>query len=853
MSTLTELVVDGAAPAPDIAGPRFAFPVMARVAGLPGDALDLASEELPGLLDDAARQEAELTALAGRLEDALFRIVPRVEEPRLRRRILAGRRAVHRLADLPWDDDVRAEVRRLLDEDESRAVTEYRAGRDRMDRVTGLLTEQVAADRELALDVLHDAVRHPGMPEALVMAAPDWVRHKRPHERRLTAAKDVRTLVAYVSRAAAKTSPFSGLTTVGRAGRQGQGRALSRTTVELGYRALQVLARDARTAGLLTFRPAPVVRDRASSDGGDGPSGRHAAGQAGRSGLLLASELVAAGGAVWRDDRVVETLLDHSWFEALTGEAGADGPPLPLDTVLARVGGADPFARVVRLLDQGHLEVVPPWRRDEDPLAVLGRLLGDADSPVGGAVLTGLAEAGRRAAGTSGRERIEVAEEVDRSAAAVLGRAADGRRSGLVYEDRETAVAVEDPMTSPRVRRAMEALGRRARPRIFRSHVYDLMVEQFVAEFGAGGVCDRPLEFFMRLAVERDQDTRLQTAQMADVRARSEPGDRAWLPVGATSAPAHLGVMWQEAEEAPGGGRRAGSRVVVNNLGSGTGSIVARFADLLGADFRAELTAGVQALWGDVPARELTIWNDCNTAQAECSGVLPPLLLPKEPGASGGLTLDRTVLVHDAESDTLSLTDRGGTPFGLAYLGLTPKHAHHGYLRYLGTLADPWINGSPDCDYTGTKVFDLLPMCGPTTVRLPRIEDDDLVVRRESWLVPVADLPGADGGTDDVALLRQAHAFRRAHGIGDEVFVHQLGGYQHMVGGLMKPHWASLVSATSIRTVVRSLDPTTTHVRVVEALPGRRGHTQRDADGVRRATEHVVLMHWDRTGAGDTR
>ncbi|WP_447644597.1 hypothetical protein [Nocardioides zeae] len=238
------------------------------------------------------------------------------------------------------------------------------------------------------------------------------------------------------------------------------------------------------------------------------------------------------------------------------------------------------------------------------------------------------------------------------------------------------------------------------------------------------------------------------------------------------------------------------------------------------------------------------MWTDCNTAQAECSGVLPPLLVPGEPGASGALRLEDAVLTHDAMSDTLALTDAAGEPFGLAYLGLTPKHLLQGYLRLLGALADPWINASPDVDYTVLMQGRLAALCGTGVVAVPRVEHDGLVTRRASWIVPRELLPVPGGPGGDAGLVRAAHRLRDEHGMPEEVFVHQLGGWGTPMGGTRKPIWTSFASATALRVLQQTLAPETRHLRVVEALPARSEHAQRDAEGRPVVAEHAALLHW---------
>ncbi|MEZ5094791.1 MAG: hypothetical protein R2731_00805 [Nocardioides sp.] len=399
-----------------------------------------------------------------------------------------------------------------------------------------------------------------------------------------------------------------------------------------------------------------------------------------------------------------------------------------------------------------------------------------------------------------------------------------------------------DPRSLPGVGDHLRHLAELVRPAVFRSHVYDLVVQRFVAEHHSGGWCRDALGFLMRGSVERDADRDLQRAMGADFEARSAPGERAWLPVGVTSIGPHAGVMYQVATGPLGDPEQPVT--VVNNFGSGTGSLLARFAHLLGEEFRGQLEDHIRGAWADLPVRELTLWTEANTAQAECSGILPPLLVPGEPDAPDGLALQDCGLAHDPVTDTLALTDPRGEPFGLTYLGLTPRHLLQGYLRLLGVLADPWINGSPHSDYTVTKYALLAELSTDHVEELPRVVQRGLVTRRRSWVVPRGMLPDIDGSDRDLCLA--ASRLREEHGMPEEVFIHQLGGFGAPMTGLRKPTWTSWSSPTCLRVALGTLAPQTAHVRVVEALPASTGHVQRDPDGRPRATEHCQLLAWPR-------
>lgn len=810
--------------------------VLTRVAGLPSDALDLVAPATRKLLAEHAAAAERLSALAPELTEVLFDLVPRLDDDvPLRRKALAAKRSVNRLDLPPWDEDVRRRLAERLPPDAASLLDVWvrRAGERQ-----GLLEQlgaQLAEDRDQAVQALHQSLEpggdtvggagKGGFGASLAIAAPDWIRH-RDHKARST--KKLKTLYSYVARAAVKTSPFSGLTTVGEAGAAGHGRGRSRTSATTAYLALRRLARDPSTAGLLRYRVAPVRPGTPTEPAG----------------LLLHSEVIITEGVVWRHDRAVEA--DYALPSMAGLRSGATFAEL-----LAAVGGARPFTRFVRLLDAGVVQPVPPWTRGEAPFPALAALLEDdlTASPIGRRDLSRAHSLGDGAWREDAEIRIAAAAELRDLTGGWNEHGDRGERkpSGLVYEDRETDLSLPDPLTVPEVQADLTTLGERMRPYLFRSHLYDFLLERFTAEFGAGGVCRDPLGFLMRLTVDRDANPPLERALFADMASRRDPADRAWLPVGPTSAPPNAGVFFQMEAASQADVEAGRYRLVVNQYGAGTGGLFSRFGRLLGDGFRDRLAAHIERCWPGVPCRELVVWTDCNTVQSECGGLLPPLVLPGEAEAENGLTLDDTALVHDTRDDTLSLFDRNGDPIGLVYLGLIPQHLLQSYVRLLAILADPWVNGSPHSDYTMTKAHELGPLCGDGVTELPRVTDgpgDRLVTRRASWIVPTSAIPRPDG--DETALAVRLDAFRRAHGIPEEVFVHQLGGAGNALGMTAdrKPMWVSLASPLSVEVLHHWLSPQTSHLRLVEALPERSLHAQRDALGRPRVTEHVALLAW---------
>jgi hypothetical protein len=429
--------------------------------------------------------------------------------------------------------------------------------------------------------------------------------------------------------------------------------------------------------------------------------------------------------------------------------------------------------------------------------------------------------------------------------------------SEVWYEDAVTGLRLPPVLDEAETAGELRRLGAAIRPRLFRSHLYDELVRRFVAEYGRGGVCDDVLGFAMRCGAETDRDPEMERAMGLDLAAREDPGERAWLPVGPSSAPPSTAVLFQRIEGArgAGGGDGAGHpRLVVNQFNPGTGGLLARFKELLGDGFAHALRSHVRRCWPHAEHHhELVLWTECSTAQAQSSGLLPPLTLPGELDAPGALDLTRTRLVHDPREDTLTLLAPDGLPVAVAYTGLVPAHLFPKFARFLSVLADPWVNGSPLADY---RMPFQLPRDPERVVALERRTLGRTVTRRASWIVPVDQLPlpdredAKDGG--DVAAVAAADAFRRAHGMPRELFAYLLPAKAAGMspGHDRKPLWISLDSAVSLDVLAHWITPDTVHLRLVEALPAHDQHPLRDEDGDRRAAEHAVLLHWADDKAG---
>jgi len=193
------------------------IPVIARVAGLPADAVRRLGTTLCDALPELSRLEAALARARTELADALHPLVPGAA-PGLRRLILAvrrdcfnGRPLARHLRSPEWPA-LRAAAGPLADETASLEETLLR----RRDGWCTAYAREAARQRQLLARPLAD----PAFLRGLALASPDLFRAARrlagPDAPTGRAARKLESnLLRYVSRAAVKLSPFSTFTRIG--------------------------------------------------------------------------------------------------------------------------------------------------------------------------------------------------------------------------------------------------------------------------------------------------------------------------------------------------------------------------------------------------------------------------------------------------------------------------------------------------------------------------------------------------------------------------------------------------------------------------------------------------------------
>ncbi|MGW1173538.1 hypothetical protein ACWD4P_07435 [Kitasatospora sp. NPDC002543] len=805
-----------------------------RVNSLPVEDLNLALRSTGASLRLETALEQQLDGITGPLSEALHALVPALDhEPGLRRAVLGLRRAVHNGRSVTPSPAVLQAVSERLAPATSRLLARWS---ERTGRLAGQRAETDARYGEetaRATVLLREALADPRLAQGLAHASPHLLGHltSKPLEPQSKAARSV---LGYVSRAALKTSPFSRLTALALDGVQPSTDGHSYVAQHHVRSWLDVLARDERTAAAFQVEPNDSARYL-----GDRPH-------------LLVSSYNAGGTTAWRSD----TLVDAGLYAPLLRTLAA-WPRMTVAECLIRIGGEDPFAGYLRLLDTGWLRLVLPWRPDDRrPLPELARSLDGLDHPVARRTATLLRHLDSEAAELSrlpGARRVRIVEQL--AASTRPGADGDPRPTVrfAVYEDAVADVTADIP--GDHVRADLAELGRLIRPQVFRSHIYDWLRDEFVLRHGSGRRCSDVFQFLWEVAADPEHDRKFTRALLLDRGMVGRPTDRAWLPVSASSAPPTTAVLYQLAAASADDIRQGRHRLVVNQYNPGMGGLVARFRALLAPGRPGEmgLTEHLQGWVADafpqaVPC-QLTLSGDVNGMHRAADGVLPGLRWPGEPSGPGGSpgSASGITVEHDPTTDTLRLATEDGETIAPVYLGVVPIHLIPGVARLLLSLADPWVNGSR-LSCTRSPLDATSPPQQGGVELLPGVSHGRLVLGRRTWRFAPGVIPRPEKGETPVAFFRRMHRWRVGHGIPDEVFLSVESSVPTGDQAATKPAWLSFLSPHAVWAAATQLGSAThmVAIRLAVAAPDRSEYWVRDGRGLSRAAEHISLLRWER-------
>ncbi|WP_167542389.1 lantibiotic dehydratase [Rathayibacter tritici] len=493
---------------------------------------------------------------------------------------------------------------------------------------------------------------------------------------------------------------------------------------------------------------------------------------------------------------------------------------------LLGLAGDGGWPRVERWISATAIQACIPWEADtERPENVLGKLM--MNSPAGDIAEAGvdLLEVGRQAeevASLSGEARSEAVEAVSRR----LERIADVvgvilPRCRLIDEDAGCAPPHFVPLSTEEITVLDEAI----RPTLFRSRLYDLLLDAFLAEYGCGGAAIDVIGFLTSCSLSTHFRRQMRGAKAADSGPDAHT-NRETLAVGVTSAPPSASIFLQRTPEDQNG------NLVVNQIMPGLGAVVARFTALGDGPetLRPAIASWVAEAYPDVTdCRALVPGARVNALQRAATAVLPVL-----DGDDLRQALAQLILRHDVEHNVLEFTRPDGQPVAPVPLGIVPAWTFEGPVALLMTLLNPWIDGTTMTReshpvFRARRSHDLM--------REPRVTSGTVVTHRETWRVPADSVPTR--GNDSIGrFLMRLHSWRIELGLPEEVFV-RVHGDDPFDSATRKPLWLRFTSWHAV-SAVWALIPGRNSLEIQECVPTRAPSSP--------TIESVITMHWERPG-----
>jgi hypothetical protein len=686
------------------------------------------------------------------------------DETALRRAILQAKRDIHNQAPCKLGVDVLDQIESRLDDPMKQAFRVWRETEAAL-RVTIDEAERVfAAELQTKLRAgLRMSLQDPLFRNALSLASPGVARHALREKDWPTKPEPdnfERSLLGYLMRAAAKTSPFSSfmattaveLDLAAGADRPklepGHAGCVTRLNRGVVARLLRAVLRQAARDDAVPLRVNPTLQKI-------GPQRFRAL--CGRDVVLL--------GRPWREQRRAQFQLHAKLGEVLLGAPADDRWSGWLRRFQAAGIAADQTESLLgKLVDRDLLTL--PAQLDAfcaDPEAELLRVAATVATPRLEPALAPLRELVGIAAGLSGGEQ----RDPERGA----GQIREAEAASMSLLEAESAeffqnIILEDCWTGGvSGRLGGELLAPLADLQDFLSTQIEMsphycrLRQQFVERFGIGGRCDDVVDFLVH-AGDRLVD-------VTEYGSRIREDEAALPPAGAAIA---VTAQLQIAVDPSG---RRPPLAIVNKVFDRPAWLAARFASMQSHEEDRNFLREALSDWLDriaAPAEpvDLPINGGCNDLQTHPRLTRRVLAWPGEPLAipeGDRIHPEELRLVDNPETGLLDLFDGGRRPISLLYLGSTFPTTSWGIPYALSILTQPLrlIRPSfPPPRTDGEFVF------------VPRITRGRVILRRAVWWVRTDYLKCAWFAQIGPARLRNVHRECRRHGLPETFFAQRI-------------------------------------------------------------------------------
>lgn len=790
-----------------------------RVAPLPHRMLrDMAFETTWEEIGLARAAQDELASLGSEVVDEIHGLIPTITDSQLRRALLGIKRAAHQAC---------ADISPVI----------LQTVRDAMPTLTRLVKlaswldlvrdKQQANERAAAAGLrdidartrrtMRAALAYPSFSYALALSAPRLfekvVIHHDFNDGKPRTNKSERSLMNYLGRAAAKTSPLSTFMFNAWVG-TGVGRGWSdlcftsafdyvpETDVTRG--AVARLARFARRDSHCYDQPM-LAPNLSLSWTGDGRV------------QAIASTYIELVGRSWRQERLARFVLPENVQAILKDFTSPVRQDLLAERFLAaHYSAKDSQKWIMQLLSRGLILSAPLWHaHDGSPLPALIASLRQEGNTLAAPVVDQLAalqdrivRIGTADAHSALRLHAEVNTLIDRAQSLVGARFSKPFQSNL---SQNVAVSGVEGGLGPQFDTLVKELGTELAKHVAVSNEYRVILDLFKCAFGVGGRCDNLLKFLMD-SFSAFSEACAQPPTTSDIVSDAVLGVTAYVQ-----------IITPDMQTLDAG--RA--HLVANLIYERAGWQAARYLPRQdGAPGNATwmMAAWLRNLAGNAEPVEMTFSGENNCLQAHCAVTERVLAWPCEGrgierGADAGAIDPRQVsVIHDVLTNRLRFFAPCGKEIALMYLGGVMPTGSWGISSMLIRMAEPLTIRRPN------HLFNR-PMLGQEVVHQPRIAHGRVTLYRASWQIRASTLTELLALKDHVAQMRALEAFFREHSIprisyvNAEVDHSAIESQRLNLDRLRKPTWFDVANPLCLDLLQR-LCGQAQKLTFREALPG---------------------------------
>lgn len=419
----------------------------------------------------------------------------------------------------------------------------------------------------------------------------------------------------------------------------------------------------------------------------------------------------------------------------------------------------------------------------------------------------------------------------------------------IIYQDYRYGFE-NRPTLSSDILKELEHISREISKKIIYSHLYDEILTFFIQKFGKGGDCFNILEFVREFIEDYSIFQKIQTCLQKDKEEfEKEKIDRTPDKLQSASLINPAALLYYQICEVQEENKMKGEDfyVVINQIGEGNGNIFGRFLPLFENKGRNllfdNLKKDIKLKCDNSKVLQVNYGEDWSNLQI-IDEIFPTLDWPTDAANKSSIKLKDLKIKHDIKNNSLVILDQTGCSVIPVYMGTIPTFLLPLSLRIFLTISNPWINGytadgayNPFSSGKEEYSFEIENFCRETQGRH--------IIRRACWKIPYHLFPFKKKDEGEFNYLVRVQKWVNKYNIPEEAFVGLEKDVLREDTKQRKPFWVHFGSIHCLQAIQSYFKGASAkRIIITEVLPAR-NQQWIDQDKERHAVEFMSLCQWN--------